>query len=258
MTVKGEWSTFFKLLAFIGVLPMTRKLERTYLFSFAIINILTVFLLFFIIKYYWKEPILGFGSTGQSYEFAAEMLCTFNNLMNGIWMFFTRRDSVKIVNHVLKSEKIFQINSKCSNVKILLICTAIFLGNSVFIRFIYSNQTVSSIIIITYEIDFIRTFTFLTFYGSLIRSIQLILKCINCRLVELSKGNPSIRCCGKLLNLLELRRKLILHCRSDLSYTFGFPILFVSMIIFIELTQCPFYLMAAFDKMEVFTFKELL
>lgn len=245
---------------------MTRKLRRSYFISLAVIFTFEVIILIVIVKLYWTHPILGYGSTGQIYEFVAEIACTVNNLVIGTWMFLSRRECDRIVKGIISIEKkVLQIPSSCNkSLKVLAFCTLIFIGNSVFIRFIYKNQLISSMIIFTYEVDFVRTFTFLTFYSLLSRSIQLSLERINHRLEGILKRLqnhqelPIFRCCGRIETLLELRRQLLMHCRSDLSYIFGLPLLFISSFLCVELIQCPFYFVTAFDRMKVFTLGKII
>lgn len=244
------WTVFTKLLSFGGVLPLHGS-YRNYLISCVFSQ--SVFILIVIQNPRWTSTISSFGIVGIECEVYQYFLNSAKEVIMCLWILVNSKSLVKAVKILSECEKRISCGNNFNhfdkNLNIYLICITIFELNIFLIKFRNSRKISDviigdySLIMITFEIDYFRNSLILTFYTALVCKIQEIIEQINKRLeAPLTCFRRFERNNREIVTLINTRNRLIRLCVNEISYFFGICILLISMELFFEFIQAPFYL----------------
>lgn len=264
------WTVYSKLLTFTGVLPLYSA-YKTYIVSLAAFNGLIILILIYNWSFRWKSSMTAYGSTGMESEYYQFMLNGVKHEIMSLWLLVNSNGIIDTINVISECEK----NSKnpfntsenhiLRNFKINMICIITFEVNISFIKYFSCNKLFEmftshhSLAMLSYEIDFIRSSLFMTLYTVLVYKIQDILNVNHnrlediCQFLTILKFRFKVEVAQELLTILDVRNRLLTLCFVDISYYFGVSILIISVELFVEFVQAPFYL--TFDLSNDFAFE---
>lgn len=241
-------SGYFRLLTFTGVLPIsltnnrqqitsTKLNKRICLLIFILTNgiILEIFISNLTI---FQDVEIHESSTSKDMQVLQEYLaCIFNTLTHS-WMYFHKDkifDILKIfLNCKLKLRSNKFLKSFYQNLKIFILSNLFYHVNNigVFLLLIFNwpKYILESLNNLAgHGINFLLSTLILSFYTSLVGSIQNTLEEINERLLWLILNCENyLKYSFEICELLKIRNTLLVLCKNNISDCFGAPLVFIT------------------------------
>lgn len=255
------WSVYSKLLTFSGVLPLYGS-KINYLISFIFMQLLIISILIFNGLSYWKIAKQTYGTTAENSESYQYFLNSGKQQIFYIWLYFNSQNIVNLLEKMNSLDEMMNRKSSSNiilkNIRINIISVIAFIINVTFIKYFNSQSWLEmftstySLVLFTYEIDYVRVTPIMTLYTVLVSKTVDILKKINERLEILVNSKTEINS-KNIKILLKVRSDLLVLCSVDISRNLGFSMFLVVSYLVIEFVRTPFFL--TFDVTEDLEFE---
>lgn len=258
MTAIREWSLYFKVLTYSGVLPVslsknnrevsTLGNKRCCLASFCCQNLFQSLVLYLTVT-----DLVHYMDVQKTYKdmqvFQLSAVCITHFLIH-TWIFSQKTEIFKILSLVItKSTEVRDIAGK--NFRFLRNLNIFYHVNGALIEgiisFMVSEFHLNNILfLVSVSLNFVLSTLVLSFLSTLVEVIEDVLRKSNQRLevivFYLETNNKSYRrYFFELMDILKTRNDLLLLCSSNISRCFGIPIIFISMFVLITVAHVPMF-----------------
>lgn len=285
MPIEKGWSVYFRMLIYYGILPISLSKEghvvsttanrKVYYRMFIVIQTLIVSFFVYGKMRYWSDPLGGYGSTGQSFEFLEEITSGIIHIILHSWMFFSRGDNLKLVKNLWECDRkavhlvVKECNHTFRNCIIASSCLVFFYMNVLIICLSYYKFKVDflfeprTIIMMEYIVNFTHATLIISFYTCLVWKVRTILERVNKSFENIARSlnfSPSSESSVymEMKELFTIRNKVLVVCACRISSIYGFANLLVSAFMLMDMTHVPYYLVYRLEQEDFSTWKNII